>query len=149
MQRRGAKSIVYDFVLSRGVVFSRAATTLRSIETKPFDWKICPLWTDNIFRSCRRGSVSFTSRTSGWPFSGAQSRRAGRFIFLFLDPGVCAQEALLSEDLENFRRFFCLWPGVCAHEIDYRSITGLGDVYFDVYFVGWCLCPEYSKNRHL
>ena len=49
MQRRGAKSFVDDLVLSRGVVLSRAATTLRSIETKPFDWKICPLWTDNIF----------------------------------------------------------------------------------------------------
>ena len=120
MQRRGAKSIVYDFVLSRGVVFSRAATTLRSIETKPFDWKICPLWTDNIFRSCRRGSVSFTSRTSGWPFSGAQSRRAGRFIFLFLDPGVCAQEALLREDLENFRLFFA--SGLVF--VPTKSITG-------------------------
>ena len=51
MQRRGAKSFVDDLVLSRGVVLSRAATTLRSIETKPFDWKICPLWTGNIFRS--------------------------------------------------------------------------------------------------
>ena len=46
MQRRGAKSFVDDLVLSRGVVLSRAAASLRSIETKPFDWKICPLWTD-------------------------------------------------------------------------------------------------------
>ena len=45
MQRRGAKSFVDDLVLSRGVVLSRAAASLRSIETKPFDWKICPLWT--------------------------------------------------------------------------------------------------------
>ena len=38
MQRRGAKSFVDDLVLSRGVVLSRAAASLRSIETKPFDW---------------------------------------------------------------------------------------------------------------
>ena len=48
MQRRGAKSFVDDLVLSRGVVLSRAAASLRSIEIKPFDWKICPLWTGNI-----------------------------------------------------------------------------------------------------
>ena len=42
---RGAKSFVDDLGLGRGVVLSRAATTLRSIETKPFDWEICPLWT--------------------------------------------------------------------------------------------------------
>ena len=43
MRCRGAKSFVDDLVLSRGVVLSRAATLLRSIETKPFDSKICPL----------------------------------------------------------------------------------------------------------
>ena len=42
-QRRGAKSLVDDLGLSRGVVLSRAAASLRSIETKPFDSEICPL----------------------------------------------------------------------------------------------------------
>ena len=46
MQCRGAKSFVDDLGLSRGVVLSRAAALLRSIETKPFDSEICPLWTD-------------------------------------------------------------------------------------------------------
>jgi hypothetical protein len=46
MQCRGAKSFVDDLGWSRGVVLSRAAALLRSIETKPFDSKICPLWTD-------------------------------------------------------------------------------------------------------
>ena len=46
MQCRGAKSFVDDLGLSRGVVLSRAAASLRSIETKPFDWKICPLKKD-------------------------------------------------------------------------------------------------------
>ena len=43
MQCRGAKSFVDDLGLSRGVVPSRAAAILRSIETKPFDSVICPL----------------------------------------------------------------------------------------------------------
>lgn len=39
MQCSGVKSSVDDLALGRGVVLSRAATTLRSIETKPFDWR--------------------------------------------------------------------------------------------------------------
>ena len=39
---RHVKSLADDLVFCRGVVFSRAATLLRSIETKPFDWEICP-----------------------------------------------------------------------------------------------------------
>ena len=35
MQRRGAKSLADDLVTGRGVVLSRAATTLRSVETYP------------------------------------------------------------------------------------------------------------------
>ena len=42
VQWRGAKSFADDLGVSRGVVLSRAATILRSIETKPCDWKICP-----------------------------------------------------------------------------------------------------------
>ena len=42
MQCRGTKSFADDLGLSRGVVLSRAAASLRSIETKPFDWEICP-----------------------------------------------------------------------------------------------------------
>ena len=43
VQSGGAKSFVDDLGLSRGVVSSRAAFSLRSIETKPFDWEICSL----------------------------------------------------------------------------------------------------------
>ena len=48
---RGAKSFVDDLGLGRGVVRSRAATSLRSVETKPFDWEICPLKTDTSLAS--------------------------------------------------------------------------------------------------
>ena len=68
MQRRGAKSFVDDLVLSRGVVLSRAAASLRSIETKPFDWLICPLKTDT--------SANTQSRKVGlfFPTSGPTAR---------------------------------------------------------------------------
>ena len=35
MRRGGVKSFVDDLVLGRGVVISRAATSLRSVETQP------------------------------------------------------------------------------------------------------------------
>ena len=41
-RRRGAKSFADDLVLGRGVVIGRAAATLRSVETHPFDQEICP-----------------------------------------------------------------------------------------------------------
>ena len=40
-QSGGPKSSVDDLCAGRGVVLGRAATTLRSIETQPFDWMIC------------------------------------------------------------------------------------------------------------
>ena len=46
MRRGGAKSFVDDLVLGRGVVLSRAATSLRSIETQP--------WTRRFVRYRRR-----------------------------------------------------------------------------------------------
>ena len=35
MKRRGVKSLAYDLATGQGVVFSRAASTLRSVETQP------------------------------------------------------------------------------------------------------------------
>ena len=46
MQCSGAKSPTDDLCLSHGVVLGGAATSLRSFETKPFDWQICLLQTD-------------------------------------------------------------------------------------------------------
>ena len=64
VQWRGAKSFADDLGVSRGVVLSRAATILRSIETKPCDWKICP---PQKGESCR--SVWWRFRWVGFPFS--------------------------------------------------------------------------------
>ena len=49
MRRGGAKSFVDDLGWSRGVVLSRAATLLRSIETQPCDSKICSHLTNTLF----------------------------------------------------------------------------------------------------
>ena len=49
MRRGGDKSFVDDLVLGRGVVISRAATSLRSVETQP--------WTRRFVRT-RRASIS-------------------------------------------------------------------------------------------
>ena len=45
IRRSSAKSFVDDLSLSRGVVKSRAAASLRSSETQPTDCVICPLQT--------------------------------------------------------------------------------------------------------
>ena len=66
MQCRGAKSFVDDLGLSRGVVLSRAAASLRSIETKPLDWKICPLWTDRSFARTGRRRQARCPTVVGW-----------------------------------------------------------------------------------
>ena len=65
MQCRGAKSFVDDLDQSRGVVLSRAAASLRSIETKPFDSEICPQRTDTspLARLWGPGSDSLAPRS--------------------------------------------------------------------------------------
>ena len=40
-QSGGPKLSIDDLCTGRGVILRRAATTLRSIETQPFDWMIC------------------------------------------------------------------------------------------------------------
>ena len=65
MRRGGAKSFVDDLVLGRGVVLSRAATSLRSIETQP--------WT--------RRFVCFLDRQI-IPGSSSSSLLLLRFLFL-------------------------------------------------------------------
>ena len=48
MRRGGVKSFVDDLVLGRGVVISRAATSLRSVETQPLTRRFVRNWTNNI-----------------------------------------------------------------------------------------------------
>ena len=48
MRRGGVKSFVDDLVLGRGVVISRAATSLRSVETQPLTRRFVRSQTSNI-----------------------------------------------------------------------------------------------------
>ena len=67
MQRRGAKSFVDDLVLSRGVVLSRAAASLRSIETKPFRLADLSAIDGHI---CRYKVEDLRPLKNGHPFTG-------------------------------------------------------------------------------
>ena len=77
MQCRGAKSFVDDLGLSRGVVLSRAAASLRSIETKPFDSGICPLL-DGPILDHEWIAVESAGRPAGRPPGRQSGRQAGR-----------------------------------------------------------------------
>ena len=57
MRRGGAKSFVDDLGWSRGVVLSRAATLLRSIETQPYDSRICSHTDEHTPLSERREKI--------------------------------------------------------------------------------------------
>ena len=48
MRRGGVKSFVDDLVLGRGVVISRAATSLRSVETQPLTRRFVRIQTNDI-----------------------------------------------------------------------------------------------------
>ena len=67
-RRGGAKSFVDDLVLGRGVVLSRAATSLRSIETQP--------WTRRFV--CFKTHVSIS-------WFGLAAKSQFFFLFKFLD----------------------------------------------------------------
>ncbi len=83
MRRGGAKSFVDDLGLSRGVVLSRAAASLRSIETKPFDSEICLLCTD----------------------TSPPEDRGEDFVFFFFLPSLFSFWFLLLVYFENFYFF--------------------------------------------
>ena len=86
-RREGAKSFVDDLVLGRGVVLSRAATSLRSIETQP--------WTRRFVR-CRRTCLRLPPKAgSRWfpaRLRSAPLRTAPLCLVLLSVKGVAAAE---------------------------------------------------------
>ena len=74
MQCSGAKSPTDDLVLSHGVVLRGAAASLRSFETKPSDWQICPHRTDtSVYPLSSEVSVS-VSPSPPSPLNGERER---------------------------------------------------------------------------
>ena len=68
MRRGGVKSIVDDFVLGRGVVISRAATSLRSVETQPLTRRFVRIGRTHLrFRSTAAGLETAASSLSTTP----------------------------------------------------------------------------------
>ena len=61
MRRGGVKSFVDDLVLGRGVVPSRAATSLRSVETQPLTRRFVRSQTNNISSQLVNGLWAFSS----------------------------------------------------------------------------------------
>ncbi len=87
VQCRGAKSFVDDLGLSRGVVLSRAAASLRSIETKPFDSGICPLLDGPILDIDRR-LAAVAGRQAGRQAGRPAGRSVGRSVGLSVGRSV-------------------------------------------------------------
>ena len=61
MRRGGVKSFVDDLVLGRGVVISRAATSLRSVETQPLTRRFVRIQTNNHLRFGHRADVCLSA----------------------------------------------------------------------------------------
>ena len=85
MRCGGAKSFVDDLGLSRGVVLSRAATLLRSIETQPYDSKICPRLDGHVFFVQSSGLFSPTIAV------GEKKACATSFFFNFLQSTIVGE----------------------------------------------------------
>ena len=96
MRRGGVKSFVDDLVLGRGVVISRAATSLRSVETQPLTRR---------FVRIRRATISVPGRGESQHFANRQpgESRAGRAFNS--DLATITQWSLKSgKDLEKFSK---------------------------------------------
>ena len=114
VQSRGAKSFVDDLGLSRGVVSSRAAFSLRSIETKPFDWEICSLQ--------KNTSPGCPSRRPRRPTGGGRQPSVGGLacargpaasVYFFLFPNIFWSPCVQFGEIKAVITFFLV----------YRSIT--------------------------
>ena len=92
MRRGGAKSFVDDLGWSRGVVLSRAATLLRSIETQPYDSKICSLSDEHTSLSAASSRVSLLPRASSHWGADTGRRRRRRRVFVFLSSSSDVRE---------------------------------------------------------
>lgn len=78
--RGGAKSFVDDLVLGRGVVLSRAATSLRSIETQPWTRRFVRIQTGTSPKGPFWLLVLFYDRTVQWQLTLASLLNLNRHL---------------------------------------------------------------------
>ena len=76
MRRGGVKSFVDDLVLGRGVVISRAATSLRSVETQPLTRRFVRIRRATISDFTVIGESSLVG--GGCPYWAGRERRGAR-----------------------------------------------------------------------
>ena len=105
MRRGGVKSFVDDLVLGRGVVISRAATSLRSVETQPL--------TRRFVRS-RRATSSGNSQSEKQSHNGLAAQSTGIFSLFFLQLFFFSK--FFSSQVLIGRRF-ATYPGLNIHSI--------------------------------
>ena len=112
MRRGGVKSFVDDLVLGRGVVISRAATSLRSVETQPLTRRFVRIQTNDI---SARVNASLHHLLM---LSRASSQSTGGIALLLRSPpspcplvSVCL---CLSLSVYVFYVFECLCVSLCV-----------------------------------
>ena len=108
MRRGGVKSFVDDLVLGRGVVISRAATSLRSVETQPL--------TRRFVRS-RRATSSGNSQSEKQSHNGLAAQSTGIFSPFFLQLFFFSKFFFLELWLVLIGRRFATYPGLNIHSI--------------------------------
>ena len=108
MRRGGVKSFVDDLVLGRGVVISRAATSLRSVETQPL--------TRRFVRS-RRATSSGNSQSEKQSHNGLAAQSTELFSLFFLQVFFSLSFFSLSRGLVLIGRRFATYPGLNIHSI--------------------------------
>ena len=102
MRRGGVKSFVDDLVLGRGVVISRAATSLRSVETQPLTRR---------FVRIRRATISVGHRavcrlSLSAAFTYAPAWRGGHILSAHLGVGILGPSSLAFKTLfSNFELY--------------------------------------------
>ena len=109
MRRGGVKSFVDDLVLGRGVVISRAATSLRSVETQPLTRRFVRIQTNDI--SARVKCISPSS------FDVESSQSTGGIALLLRSPPSLVSPCLLSLSVYVFYVFYvfeCLCVSLCV-----------------------------------
>ena len=97
---RGAKSLADDLGMDRGVVPSRAAASLRSAETNPFDPRdLSALMDGRILRHSSRGPAS------AGPCGGTLS------ILVFAAASLGCRDVAQTTLLKNLQKFMCILLG--------------------------------------
>ena len=107
MRRGGVKSFVDDLVLGRGVVISRAATSLRSVETQPLTRRFVCIRRATISVGhravCRLSLSAAFTYAPAWP---GLAWRGGHILSAHLGVGILGPSSLAFKTLfSNFELY--------------------------------------------